>query len=447
MTVGSHAVPSIGARKWLAYPAYKDSGIAWLGKIPVHWEVKHVKNVAELNQEVLPETTPSDHEMLYMDIGGVDLTGRIYGLQPIDFGNAPSRARRIARRGDTVISTVRTYLRAIAFMDAPPENLVVSTGFAVLRPRPGLVPKYLFYLARSQQFVETVMANSVGVGYPAINPATLNCLPVWLPSPLEQEAIATFLDRETAKIDALIAKRGELIALLEEKRAALISHAVTMGLDPEVPMKDSGIPAIGQVPNHWEVRRNKWVFGEVDERSTSGSEELLTVSHITGVTPRSEKEVYMFLAESNEGYKVCRPNDLAINTMWAYMGAVGIVPRHGIVSPSYNVYRLRKEIEYLPQYLDYLYRTPPYISEINRHSKGIWKSRLRLYPDSFFEMRTLTPPLPEQHQIVEYLSRVLASIETLRSRLAESVSRLQECRTSLISAAVTGKIDVRGDMR
>jgi type I restriction enzyme S subunit len=211
-------------------------------------------------------------------------------------------------------------------------------------------------------------------------------------------------------------------------------------------MKDSGIPAIGQVPNHWEVRRNKWVYREVDERSTSGAEELLSVSHITGVTPRSEKEVYMFLAESNEGYKVCRPNDLAINTMWAYMGAVGVVPQHGIVSPSYNVYRLRKETEHLPQYLDYLYRTPPYISEINRYSKGIWKSRLRLYPDSFFEMYTLTPPLPEQRQIVEHLSMVVASLETLRSKLSESISRLQEYRISLISAAVTGKIDVRGEV-
>ena len=155
----------------------------------------------------------------------------------------------------------------------------------------------------------------------------------------------------------------------------------------------------------------------------------------------------MFLAESNEGYKVCRPNDLAINTMWAYMGAIGIVPRHGIVSPSYNVYRLRRESEYVPQYLDYLYRTPPYISEINRYSKGIWKSRLRLYPDSFFDMCTLTPPQPEQREIVAYISRHLKSIEAVRDRLADSADKLQEYRTALISAVVTGKIDVRGEVQ
>jgi type I restriction enzyme, S subunit len=264
--------------------------------------------------------------------------------------------------------------------------------------------------------------------------------------PTEQQAIANFLDRETAKIDALIAKREQLIALLEEKRAALISRAVTKGLDPSVPMKDSGVPAVGQIPRHWEARRNKLVFKEVDERSTTGTEELLSVSHITGVTPRSEKEVYMFLAESNAGYKLCQPNDLAINTMWAYMGAVGIVPRCGIVSPSYNVYRLRRESEYVPQYLDYLYRTPEYINEINRHSKGIWKSRLRLYPDAFFGIYTLTPPVPEQNEVVQHTSMCLKSVDALRERLSDSIEKLHEHRTALISAAVTGKIDVRGEV-
>jgi len=125
--------------------------------------------------------------MLYLDIGGVNSTGLVSDCQPLAFSKAPSRARRIARRGDTIISTVRTYLRAIAFLDDPPENLIVSTGFAVLHPSSGVIPKYLFYLATSQQFVDTVMANSVGVGYPAISPAALSCLPALVPSPPEQE--------------------------------------------------------------------------------------------------------------------------------------------------------------------------------------------------------------------------------------------------------------------
>ncbi|OLE33993.1 MAG: hypothetical protein AUI36_28165, partial [Cyanobacteria bacterium 13_1_40CM_2_61_4] len=267
-----------------------------------------------------------------------------------------------------------------------------------------------------------------------------------VPTAPEQKAIAVFLDRETAKIDALVSKREQLIALSEEKRAALITHAVTEGLNPTVPMKASGNAAVAQVPSHWKVRRNRRVFREVDERSVTGLEELLTVSHITGVTPRSEKEVYMFLADSTEGYKVCRAGDLAINTMWAYMGAVGIAWQEGIVSPSYNVYRPREKGEYSPYYLDYLYRTPPYICEINRHSKGIWKSRLRLYPDAFFEMCTLTPPLEEQELILQYIERQCGLTDAFTGKLRDSIECLREYRTALISAAVTGKIDVRGQV-
>jgi type I restriction enzyme S subunit len=206
-------------------------------------------------------------------------------------------------------------------------------------------------------------------------------------------------------------------------------------------MTNSGIPSVGQIPEHWNIERNKLIFREIDERSKTGQEELLTVSHITGITPRSEKEVNMFLAESMEGYKLCSPDDLIINTMWAWMGALGISDYDGIVSPSYNVYRLNQE--YIPKYLDLLYRTPAYICEITRYSKGVWTSRLRLYPDEFFEIYTVTPPLFEQQQIVEYIEREQNKIQILSEKLQVSIERLKEYRTALISAAVTGKIDVR----
>ena len=144
-----------------------------------------------------------------------------------------------------------------------------------------------------------------------------------LPPLGEQNAISAFLDRETAQIDSLIAKQERLIAVLQEKRQALISHAVTKGLNPAAPMKDSGVEWLGEVPAHWQVRRNKSIYQEVDDRSTTGEEELLSVSHITGVTARSEKTVNMFMAETLENYKRCQPGDLVINTMWAYMGALG----------------------------------------------------------------------------------------------------------------------------
>jgi type I restriction enzyme S subunit len=437
-------------KKWRPYPTYKPMGTSWLKEVPAHWDVKRLRFFAAINPRLERRSFESQMEVSFLPMERIGEDGRLCLEETKRFVDV-AQGHTHFHDGDIIIAKITP-----CFENGKGgicEGLVNGVGFGttelhVVRANRNLNSNFLFYLTRSHPFRAFGAAWMYGVaGQQRVPEEFLKDFPTPVPGLPEQRAIATFLDRETANVDALIGKRQELITLLDEERAALISRAVTKGLDPTVPVKDSGIPSVGQVPQHWGVRRNKWVFREVDERSLSGSEELLSVSHITGVTPRSEKEVYMFLAESNEGYKVCRPNDLAINTMWAYMGAVGIVPCHGIVSPSYNVYRLRNEHEYLPQYLDYLYRTRPYVNEINRHSKGIWKSRLRLYPDSFFDMYTLTPPLPEQRSILEHISIILKSLHALRSRLEDSIVKLAEYRTALISAAVTGRIDVRGEVQ
>ena len=205
--------------------------------------------------------------------------------------------------------------------------------------------------------------------------------------------------------------------------------------------KESGVEWIGEIPKHWEVQRNKRIFNEKDDRSGTGKEELLTVSHITGVSPRAEKKnVGMFLAETLVGYKHCSVGNLVINTMWAWMGALGISAFDGIVSPSYNVYEL-KGSEYLPRYYDYLYRTPNHVNEIIRWSKGIWTSRWRLYPDAFFSMFTIIPPFREQTQIANFLDGKTAQIDELIRIKERRIELLQEQRTTLINQAVTKGLD------
>ena len=213
------------------YPFYKDSGIEWLGEIPAHWNVKRLKRLATINDEVLPETTDPDFEISYVDIGSIDSTDGITHRETYVFANAPSRARRIVRQGDVIVSTVRTYLRAIAPIVYPEPNLIVSTGFAVIRPRTGLTTRFSAYALESPYFVERVVAHSVGVSYPAINASELGTFPIAVPPEVEQCTIADFLDRETAKIDALIAKIEEAIKLLKEYRTALIAAAVTGKID------------------------------------------------------------------------------------------------------------------------------------------------------------------------------------------------------------------------
>ena len=254
----------------------------------------------------------------------------------------------------------------------------------------------------------------------------MGSLPVPLPALDEQKLIAAYLDRETARIDRLIAAKERMLALLEEKRAALISRVVTRGLDPNVPLKPSGQEWLGEIPAHWHVERAKNLLTVRDERSDDGTEELLTVSHITGVTSRSEKAVYMFEADDKAGYKRCMPGDLAINTLWAWMGAMGISPLEGIVSPDYHVYTSKGEL--LPEYVDLLCRSRPFVAEVSRWSKGVWSSRLRLYPENFFEMRLPVPPHDEQLEIVRSIETDQYKAIALRDRLQLSIA-LAACRT------------------
>ena len=406
------------------------------------FSARRLKYAATLNDEALSESTDSDFELAYIDIGNVDSQGNIHDVVAYRFEDAPSRARRVVRDGDVVISTVRTYLQAITPIENPPENLIVSTGFAVVRPAANLYRGFCKYALRENRFLWEVESRSTGVSYPAINASELGDIAVNLPPIETQRAIANYLDSETVRIDGLIADKERMLALLEEKRAALISRVVTRGIDPSAFMKPSGQEWLGEIPKHWQIERAKNLFTVRDERSDDGSEELLTVSHITGVTSRSEKDVYMFEADDKAGYKRCLPGDLAINTLWAWMGAMGISPLEGIVSPDYHVYTSKGQL--LPQYIDLLCRSRPFVAEVNRWSKGVWSSRLRLYPENFFEMRLPVPPHDEQRAIVEAIQADQRKANSLREALQQSITLAKERRAALITAAVTGKIPLEG---
>jgi len=194
-----------------AYEKYKQTRCAWLKEIPEHWELKRIKNVASHNDEALDERTEPDLEIEYVDISSVSLINGIEKTESMPFEKAPSRARRKVKDGDIIVSTVRTYLKAIAPICEPPENMVVSTGFAVVRPRDNLFSGFAGYLLQSNGFVGDVVANSVGVSYPAINASDLVRIPAVEPPLEEQKAIARFLDFKTAQIDALIAKKEALL--------------------------------------------------------------------------------------------------------------------------------------------------------------------------------------------------------------------------------------------
>jgi type I restriction enzyme S subunit len=263
-----------------------------------------------------------------------------------------------------------------------------------------------------------------------------------VPPKEEQTAIAQFLDRKTALIDQAIDIKQKQIELLKERRQILIHQAVTRGLNPEVKMKDSGVEWIGKVPEHWEVKRAKYLFDEINERSQTGTEELLSVSHMTGVTPRSEKNVSMFEAEDYSGSKLCQSGDLVYNIMWAWMGALGVSNLIGIVSPSYAIYRQKNLTSFNPSFLENLLRDVTYVAHYNRVSTGLHTSRLRFYSTMFFEMPIAFPSEEEQNEIVFFLETINKKTTTAITLKQQEIAKLQEYKATLINSAVTGKIKV-----
>jgi len=339
-------------------------------------------------------------------------------------------------KGDVLFNKLRPYL-AKGFK-AEQEGAAVPE-FLVLEPYK-FHPDYLLYLLLSKDFVDRVNASTYGAKMPRASWDFIGDVRVPCPEFSKQKEIVSYLDERVSKLHEAVKKKEEMSNLLEEKREAIITEYVTKGLDPDCSFKESGIPTIGDVPAHWNVVPNRAVFEEVDIRTEDGSEELLTVSHKTGVTPRSEKDVNMFEADSLKDYKIAKQGDLVINTMWAWMGAVGTSPQLGLVSPSYHVYQPKGMME--PEYADILYRTPPYVSEMGRFSKGVWKSRKRLYPDVFLRMETIVPPEDEQKEIVQSVMEITEDIESTKTSVQTSIERLKEKHRTIVTQAVTGRIDV-----
>lgn len=203
----------------------KDSGIEWIGKIPEHWEIVPLKHKCILNAETLTEQTDQEYEFNYVEIGSVSLSDGIKEYERTVFKNAPSRARRVAKKDDIIISTVRTYLKAIAVVPEK-DDVIVSTGFAVLTPNK-IVPSFLGYFLKTDYFTNTVTAHSTGVSYPAINSSELVSFKILVPTEAEQEEIANYLDEKCTEIDNLISAKEQLIADMEGYKKSLIYEYVT----------------------------------------------------------------------------------------------------------------------------------------------------------------------------------------------------------------------------
>ena len=356
-------------QQYRPYPVYKDIGVEWLREIPVHWEVRRLKDWVTINRSVLPETTDPDFVFQYIDIGSVSTGVLTKKPQRMRFAASPSRARRIVREGDTIISTVRTYLKAVWFAQETHDNLICSTGFAVLTPDERAVPKFVSYLVQSHPFIEQVTANSVGMSYPAIAESRLGSFHLPLPPLPEQAAIVRYLDYVERRIRRYIDAKQKLVGLLEELKQATIYEAVTRSLDPNVPLKPSGVEWLGHIPAHWALRRLKLSVTHSTEQTNKRHEHeiYLALEHVESWTGRYSDAGPDVVFDSQ--VKRFRAGDVLFGKLRPYLAKVARPDRDGVCVGEFLVLR-PCGCAMSPEYLKWLLRTKPVIDAINASTYG-----------------------------------------------------------------------------
>lgn len=325
-----------------------------------------------------------------------------------------------------------------------PTKGCISNLYIVFDVAERMDPRFLEYYFWGLKYGYDYFAKlSHGMRY-SFNREQFERIPLVYPAKRQQTVIADYLDRETGRIDGLIEKKTRFIALLKEKRAAVIDHAVTKGIDRNAEMKPSGVEWIGDIPARWDTPRIATLFREAF-RKPDPDLPVLSVSIHNGVSDGElsdeERDRIVALSEDRTKYQGVEPGDLVYNMMRAWQGAFGAVAVSGLVSPAYVV--ARPVAEFRTKFLEHLLHTKSAAEEIRRYSRGIADFRMRLYWEYFRDIRVCLPPLSEQDEILGHIDRETARIEGLIEKTERSIALLKEKRAALITAAVTGKIDVR----
>jgi type I restriction enzyme, S subunit len=444
------------------YPEFRNSGQHWLGKIPTQWGMSTLCRLARVGAKTFVDGDWI--ESPYITTEGIRLlqTGNIgigqfkeQGYRYIsDDTFAALRCTEVVP-GDILICRLADPVGRACIAPDLGVRMITSVDVCILKPSPEHDARFVTYFLSSRQYLQWMQAICRGSTRDRISRSMLAKVSVPIPSISEQRAIASFLDRETAKIDALVAKKERLIALLQEKRAAVISHAVTRGLDPSVPMKDSGVEWLGEVPAHWEVRRLKHlVTGMIS--GPFGSSLTKEMYSSSGFRVYGQEQVIpadfsigdyfvndLKFAELRR-YAVS-PGDILMSCVGTF-GRVAIVPEGvhpGIINP--RLLRITpNKTEIIPDYLAVTLSSRYATTQLDTLSRGGTMGVINLGLVS--QLIVAVPPVQEQCAIVRFIDESNQRSDALVSMLTKHISLLDERRASLISAAVTGKIDVRGEV-
>jgi len=439
--------------KRVPYPAYKPSGVEWLGDVPEYWEVKALKRTFK----TLNGATPRSGDPEYWD-------GDILWATPDDLGSLNGSTLTATRR----MITQEGY-ESCGVSLAPEGSLVLSTrapighlAIAGVRLCTNQGCRSLVFRNDDDRhffFYQIIAARpelqSLGQGstFTELSRDRLTSVHLVTPPLVEQRSIAAFLDRETARIDALIEKKQRQIELLQEKRSALISHAVTKGLDPNAPMKDSGIEWLGEIPRHWEVKRLRFLVSEPLKYGANESAELddPTLPRYIRITDvdengRLREDTFKSLPEDVARPYLLKDGDLLLARSGATVGkSFYYEPSWGRAAYAGYLIRARfNPARMMPRFVNYFTNSQQYWQWLG--SSFIQATIQNVSAEKYANLVVPVPPVEEQAQIVSYLDGKWKRLNDLLEKVSASIGQLMEYRTALISAAVTGKIDVRKEV-
>ena len=404
-------------------------------RFPSHWKMIRVRNLLEEEKEIVGNR--SDLRLLSLTKSGIIFrdveSGK--GKFPKDF-----ESYKVVNPNNIIfcLFDIDETPRTVGLSSL---NGMITSAYDVFSINSKISNKeYLYYYFLAIDNVKGLRPYYTGLRK-VVQMTKFLSIQIPIPPLEEQKKIVEYLSTKTSLIDAQQSAREKEIRLLEELKQAEIANVVTRGLNPDVPMKDSGIPWIGKIPSHWEVRRNKYLFKEEDEKNLDLSFQLLTFSRKKGIIPFSEVNEKEPSASDLKNYKVIRQGQLLENRMQAWSGMFAKSEIDGCVSPDYSVFSPTSEDVYV-DFFAHLFRTNQYIAHWANLSRGVGNGFNRLYTNQFHSVYALFPPIEEQRAIVEFIEQKNKAIDDMIANLRAEIDFLTEYKQRLISDAVTGQIKI-----
>lgn len=413
------------------YERYKDSGVDWLGEVPSHWELKRLKQLF---------VEKKHKQSLSLNCGAISF-GKVIEKSDDKVTEATKRSYQEVLEGEFLINPLNLNYDLISLRIALSEiDVVVSAGYIVLKEKQIINKKYFSYLLHRYDVAYMKLLGS-GVRQ-TINYGHISDSILVIPPLSEQQKIAQFLDDKTAKIDQAVDLAEKQIALLKEHKQILIQNAVTRGLNPDVPLKDSGVEWIGQVPEHWDVQRSKFIFKKI-ERKVNEEDQIVTCFRDGQVTLRANRRTEGFTnALKEHGYQGIRKGDLVIHAMDAFAGAIGISDSDGKATPVYSVCLPHDKQKIDVYFYAYYLRNLALSGFISSLAKGIRERSTDFRYSDFAELLLPIPPYLEQQKIADYLDKQTSKIDRAIALKTAHIEKLKEYKSVLINDVVTGKVRV-----